>query len=253
MGRRDVVQLGHGRGLNQRCPLSSIFAAIVLNKVLLPLDTSPRCHMATCLTNLDPHDDGNRGITHLLAYVDNNSTAIPLEDPTFFFVKFERLAKSLSVNINAMKTRIMLWCNGASAPPSIFQELPGHIVKSVCTTLDKYSIKKNGPKVEILDGIRLLGGPVCNSSFVNTFLHAAADATDIATDKLHAKIIDLQTRLHLFNIFVIEKLPQLLGNEVLHTPPSHLTQPPGKNGMARLPPESTASFNPFSSPSSTST
>ncbi len=143
-------------GFNQGCPLSSIFAVIVLNKVLLLLNASLQRRATNCLPDLNPHDNGHGGITHLLAYVDDNSTAVPLEDLAFFFTDFERLAKPLSLNINAMKTRIMLSCDGTSALPSIFRELPGHIAKSFRTTLDKYYVNKNNARVEIVDGLRLL-------------------------------------------------------------------------------------------------
>jgi hypothetical protein len=60
-------------GVSQGCPLSPIFASLVVSTLLQPLDIELRERAATRLRNGDPGDDGFGGITHLLGYVDDVS------------------------------------------------------------------------------------------------------------------------------------------------------------------------------------
>ena len=71
-------------GVSQGCPLSHIFALLVVANLLWPLDIELRERAATCLQNGDPGDDGFWGIAHrLLGYVDDVFACIPLEDLKF--------------------------------------------------------------------------------------------------------------------------------------------------------------------------
>ena len=72
-------------GLNQGCPLSSIYAAMVLNEVIHPLDKSLRARAAVRSLAGQHLDDGSGGISHLMAYMDDKSAAIPLEELWYFF------------------------------------------------------------------------------------------------------------------------------------------------------------------------
>ena len=60
-------------GLNRGCPLSSIFAAIVLNKILMPLDRIMKQHAAEQVSTMGPVDDGYGARTHQRRFVDNLS------------------------------------------------------------------------------------------------------------------------------------------------------------------------------------
>ena len=71
-------------GVNQGCPLSSTFAALVMNRVLQPIDKLLRQRANERLKNGDPGDDGYGGITHLFAWVDDLSSTIPHIDIKFF-------------------------------------------------------------------------------------------------------------------------------------------------------------------------
>jgi hypothetical protein len=70
-------------GISQGCPLSPIFASLVVSTLLQPLDIKLRDQAATRLRNGDPGDDGFGGITHLLGYVDDVSACVPLKDLQF--------------------------------------------------------------------------------------------------------------------------------------------------------------------------
>ena len=79
-------------GVTQGCPLSCLFAALVLDSVLRPIDTHLRLRAQARLLRGDVGDDGYGSITHILAFVDDASTVIPHEDLQAFFDKFMELA-----------------------------------------------------------------------------------------------------------------------------------------------------------------
>ncbi len=70
-------------GISQSCPLSPIFASLVVANLLQPLDIELCKRATTWLLNGDPGDDDFGGITHLLGYVDNVSACIQLADLQF--------------------------------------------------------------------------------------------------------------------------------------------------------------------------
>jgi hypothetical protein len=67
-------------GVSQGCPLSSIFASLVIANLLQPLDIELCKRATTHHLNGDPGNDGFGGITHLLGYIDDISACIPLAD-----------------------------------------------------------------------------------------------------------------------------------------------------------------------------
>ena len=91
-------------GVSQGCPLSPIFASLVVSILpLQPLDIKLRERAATRLQNGDPGDDGFGGITHLLGYADDVSAYIPLEDLQFLCSRFATIGAPLGCFVNPMK------------------------------------------------------------------------------------------------------------------------------------------------------
>ena len=70
-------------GVNQGCPLSAIFADLVLDRVLRPLDKLLRKRAKARLDRGDLGDDGMGSITNLFVWVDDVCGAIPLVDLKF--------------------------------------------------------------------------------------------------------------------------------------------------------------------------
>jgi hypothetical protein len=70
-------------GVSQGCPLSPIFASLVIANLLQPLDIELCKRATTWLLNGNPGNDGFGGITHLLGYVDDVSACILLADLQF--------------------------------------------------------------------------------------------------------------------------------------------------------------------------
>ena len=70
--------------------------------------------------------------------------------------------------------------------------------------------------VELTDGFVLLGTPVGSEEFAKAFY--ATKAAEVAQNvaKLTAHIPDLQTRLRVFMMCTIQKMPHLLGSSIMH-------------------------------------
>jgi hypothetical protein len=71
-------------GLPQGCLFSPVFAALVLNTIIKPIDKKLRARANERKLNGNLGDDKKGGITNLLAYVDDLNCVIPIEDSLFF-------------------------------------------------------------------------------------------------------------------------------------------------------------------------
>jgi hypothetical protein len=67
-------------GISQGCPLSPIFAFLIVANLFQPLDIELCKRTTTHLLNSNPGIDGLGGTTHLLGYVDDDSACIQLID-----------------------------------------------------------------------------------------------------------------------------------------------------------------------------
>ncbi len=130
-------------GVNQGCPLSPIFATLVLHRILQPLAQQLQIRANNRLKSNNTGDDGFGSIAHLLAYMDDISSTVAHEDVEFFCTELERLGASRGCFVNpALKTRILTSCNGQS----ILNELDTPTANSLRSTISPYSIKENNDK-----------------------------------------------------------------------------------------------------------
>ena len=205
-------------GVNQGCPLSSTFAALVMNRVLQPLDTILRQRAHDRLTNGDKGDDGFGGITHLFAWVDDISATVPLVDIPTFLSTLDELGKQRGCFINPTKSRILTSCNNTSIIPQLQRTNPA-LATAITNAITTYSHIKHPnntiERVELTSGFRLLGTPVGSPTFATEFYNEQLATAFHLTD-MNTQISDLQTRLQLFATCIIQKLPHLLSSEVMH-------------------------------------
>ena len=98
------------------------------------------------------------------------------------------------------------------------------LVDEVNATIAEYSVKP-GPTpnstipVEVTDGFRLLGTPVGSEDFSRSFFDSKLLEVKDQCALLHINVLNLQTRLQLFTQCVIQKLPHLLGTDIMHSLP----------------------------------
>ena len=89
----------------------------------------------------------------------------------------------------------MLSFNDGSALLVIQREYPRIVSTSITRAVKIYAVGKQGEMMEVATSICLLGAPVGSQAFAEAFLLEAMNKMRTDSAKLHAKIIDLQTRL----------------------------------------------------------
>jgi hypothetical protein len=164
-------------GISQGCPLSPIFALLVVSTLLQPLGIELRERAATCLRNVDPGDDGLGGITHLLGYIEDISVCVPLKDLQFLCDIFSTIGAPLGCFVNPMETRILTSTSGHSPIPDLHYINPT-LATTISDTISKYSTRPNdvdiiGPPLpaELTTGFCLLGSPVGSPVFAREYFN----------------------------------------------------------------------------------
>jgi hypothetical protein len=209
-------------GVSQGCPLSPIFASLVVSTLLQPLDIELRERATTRLRNGDPGDDGLGGITHLLGYVDDVSACVPLKDLQFLCDRFATIGAPLGCFVNPMKTRILTSTSGHSPIPDLHHINP-RLATTISNAISKYSTRPNdvdilGPPLpaELTTGFRLLGSPVGSPAFAREYFNTQLIDIQTCITTMSIAITDRHTRLRLFSQCLIQKIPHLLGCDVLY-------------------------------------
>jgi hypothetical protein len=206
-------------GVNQGCPLSPIFATLVLHRALTPIDKALQQRAKERLHEGNTVNDDHGGISHLFAYMDDISATIPLEDVKFFLTELQKLGSKIGCFINPFKTHILTSCNGESILPLLNNRNPS-LATEIEDTINRFSIKE-GPDnksipVKLTQGFRLLGTPVGSRDFANKYYHDQLTMVTEGMQSLLTQIDDQQTRLKLFSKCTIQKLPHLLASDTMH-------------------------------------
>ena len=210
-------------GFNQGCPLSAIFAAIVLNEVLSELDRLLTERAEERLRLGDKGDDGYGSRTHLSGYVDDVGAVVPVVDVKFFLETFDKLAQRFGCFLNVCKTRILTSCTGQSILPQL-RRVDSSVADELADTIATFSVKPSltpgaFDPVEVTDGFVYLGCPIGSSDFARKYFKEKVDEVRQEARKLHQHIADHQTRLRLFTMSTMQKLPYLLGMDIMHNLP----------------------------------
>ena len=217
----DWRQLQMKDGVNQGCPLSPIFATLVLHRVLKPLAHQLELRAAERLRHGDTGDDGYGSLAHLFAYMDDISSTVAHEDIDFFCTELERLGLPRGCFVNPLKTRILTSCSGESILP----KLDNHIANCVERTIARFSIQQNKDDtfspVELTSGFRLLGTPVGSQAFAQEFYNEQIESVHSSLSSMMNAIRDTQTRLRLFSVCTSQKLPHLLDSDIMHNYPTN--------------------------------
>jgi hypothetical protein len=218
-------------GVSQGCPLLPLFASFVVARLLAPIDTLLRERAAQRLASGDPSDDGYGGISHLLSYVDDISTCVYLDDLQFLCETLKSRGASLGCFVNTSKTRILTSCNGSS-PIADITAADATLGASISLTIAQFSTKPDSADptqtlpVELTDGCRLLGHPIGSADFVSRFFTQCTDAVATSISLLSKTISDQHTKLRLFSMCFIQKIPHLLSSDIMYHLPHDDSDPP---------------------------
>jgi hypothetical protein len=211
-------------GLTQGCPVSPVFAAIVLNDILSTIQQELNLRTEQRKINGEPGDDNLGTLGIILAYVDDCNVLLHHEDVLFFLDRFKQLAEPLGAVLNMEKTRILTSSTGSSLVSKLLlhqqmrMNMRGKLLKQA---ISKYSVKMvDGipSSVEVTDGLRVLGAPIGSASFAQDFMHKIPHNAINDSQKLLAGLDDIQTMMRLFSSCTVHKITHLFSFDVFHTP-----------------------------------
>eukprot|EP00956_Cyclotella_meneghiniana_P026933 scaffold59456_cov45-Cyclotella_meneghiniana.AAC.1 len=159
-------------GFSQGCPLSPVFAALVLNAIIKTIQPELEARAKARLSKGEKGDDGKGSVALLMAYVDDVNILLHHEDIHWFLNRFVELAEPRGGKLNTFKTRILTSTTHESLVDRMLSSENthvNHLGKDLDAAISKYSRGKNESgemtKVEVVDGLRVLGAVV--SRFVH--------------------------------------------------------------------------------------
>jgi hypothetical protein len=167
-GEWEIISVTEG--FTQGCPVSPVFAAIVLNDILSTIQKELNLRAEQRRVKGEPGDDNLGTLDIILAYVDDCNVLLHHEDVLFFLDRFKQLAEPLGAVLNTEKTRILTTTTGSSLVnklllhPQMRMNMRGKLLEQA---ISKYSVKLvngNASPVEVTDGLRVLGAPSNRSS-----------------------------------------------------------------------------------------
>jgi hypothetical protein len=192
-----------GANLNKKKPLlrgdslSGLFTALVLNEILVELDSDLKERALARLNTGDPGDDG---LGDTGGYMDDLALALAFDDLTFAIKRFDELGEIHNIQLNRDKTKIL-----STLDPSVPVENPA--------LLNAFSLLPDSSHLE--GGAIYLGIPIGSSTFVSDTLDTAATRFDSMRLDIQNQLQDLQTQVSLFIKCLQPTVSHLLAADVL--------------------------------------
>jgi hypothetical protein len=206
-------------GFTQGCPLSPLFASLILHELLTDLNEVLRDRSKTRQTNHScPGDDNLGPLSQTKSYVDNTNMLLPCRDISWFLETFTKLGEPLGIAPNCSKTQILTSTTTSESP----------LTNSNISEQDKQfplaALTTPGPKSKILRGTRFLGQPAGGLEFARTCLKEKSTDCAHATTSLHVnRLTNTQTQCSRFKNCTQSTIPHLLASDVQHNlDPSNL-------------------------------
>ena len=211
-------------GFAQGCPISPIFAAIVLQHILkkVEADLGPEATARLSLLNPSATDDGLGGLMLLLAYVDDVNCVLPLKDVSLFLESFKRHGESLGAVMNREKTRILTSTSNMKVTERLRKrDGPGdeQLAKLLEETIATFSLKQEDGKLvphEVTDGLRVLGVPIGSPDYCRNFVRKTLDVAKLHAAKVLSGLESDQTKLQLYKSCIAHKLTHLFASDVVN-------------------------------------
>ncbi len=154
----------------------------------------------------------------------NISAMIHHKDINFYLTELNKLGKAYGCYINPKKTCIITSCNHKSILPELDSTSP-NTAQEIQDCLHQYfhsTNKQTGEIIreEVTDGFCLLGMPIRSEHFARSFYIDQLKLVQHQCQLLTDHITDRQTWLKIFKTWTVQKLPQLLGSDIMHSLPT---------------------------------
>ena len=199
-------------GFTQGCPLSPLFAGIVLTHILQQINKELMERAEHRCKSGNPLDDGMGGSPLIMAYVDDTNCLLPIEDVHYFLQRFKEIGIPLGAEMNTDKTRIMTTISGQSILPTLIDSNLS-IGLDLQQAITEYSTK-NGEMYEETKGLRILGSPIGSIDFQKSFITDYMSKIKADTSKLLAGLEDDQTILQLYRQCTSQRLNHLFPSDI---------------------------------------
>ena len=147
-------------GFAQGCPLSPVFACLVLSLLLKPLNAELRKRANSRPSSGCPSDDNKGSMACSSSYLDDTQAVLAYADLPWFLQKFQTLGAPLAIRLNLHKTKILTSLTDESPSTHLSPDDASHLNHAL-SILDPEG--ELNPK--ILGGTRLLGQPVGGPEF----------------------------------------------------------------------------------------
>lgn len=205
-------------GFAQGCPLSPLFASLVLDEVLRPLQDELAQRARSRKRSGLFGDDDYGSLSATLAYFDDSSAVVPYDDTFFYLQRFATLGAPHGIIISTSKTKILTTTSGASPIPLLPPQLSAPITQALALLDDG---------AECTLGLTLVGQPIGGLAYSTQFLHTKCLAFKRLTKQILFGIHDPQTQATLFRHCVQSTTDHLLSSDVLlnyqdDTPPAFM-------------------------------
>ena len=213
--------LNQPEGFSQGCPLSPLFACLVLATLTTTINKNLSTRALERIRQQLTSDDNLGGLAHTASVMDDTSVCLLHEDLMPFLHQIDTLGKPFGIHLNKGKTRILSSTNGTS-PVNLLSPANRAHLQNALSFLNPI----NPADAEITTGTRFLGHPIGNDAFIQQFLSTKLDNIEQSALAIRA-LHNSQTKSILFRSCILPKITHLLTADILlllrhrsNTPPT---------------------------------
>ena len=201
--------LNQPEGFSQGCPLSPLFACLVLATLTATINKNLSTR---ALERIKQHllcDDNMGGTSHTASVMDDTSVCLLHQDLLPFLQNFEQLGQQFGIHLNKAKTKILSSTNGHSPLPALTPSNRQHLQQAL-----SFLNPSNPSEAEITTGTRFLGHPIGSDTFIQQFLTQKLDTIEFSATAVQS-LPNSQTKSILFRSSILPKITHLLSPYIL--------------------------------------